>query len=48
MSIGLAHVDVFKSVFVRFEYDGDYGTLDAFNLHNFLVPDVAELFNVRS
>jgi hypothetical protein len=42
---GLAHVNVLKGVFVRFEYYGDYGTLDAFDLHDFLMQDVAELFH---
>jgi hypothetical protein len=41
---GLAHVNVLKCVFVGFEHDGDYGALDAFDLQDFLMQDVAELF----
>ena len=37
-----------KSMFVRFEYDGDYGTSDAFDLQDFLMQDVAELLHARS
>ena len=45
---GLAHVYVFKCVFVGFEHDGDYGALDAFDLQDFLMQNIAELFNARS
>ena len=45
---GLAHMNVLKCVFVGFEYYGDYGALDAFDFHDFLMQDVAELFYARS
>ena len=47
----LTRVDIAQGgfgVFVRFEYDGYYGALDAFDLHDFLMQDVAELFYARS
>ena len=45
---GLAHANALKGVFVGFEYYGDYGALDAFDFHDFLMQDVAELFYARS
>ena len=45
---GLAHVKVLKCVFVGFEHNGDYCALDAFDLQDFLMQDIAELFYTRS
>jgi hypothetical protein len=41
---GLANVKVLKCLFVGFEHHGDYSALDAFDLQDFLMQDVAELF----
>ena len=46
----LTHADIAQGgfwVFVRFEYDWGYGALDAFDLIDFLLQDISELFHAR-